>query len=281
MEKNLIASLLRVYHSDKPRQAASKVLTRFAGEFNIGQQVGASLLFSAADRLVIRALLLKTENIDAATTTHDQWQGLSRTDSLALGSNEKLSDVAVRAERVAIKTLPGKPLLLDQQRIALPTGANLDLDWHRVAGHCGHCSVLLVENWEAFALIHQATLDLSRAGDNPLLLFRGSPFVYRQDATLSLLRQLALPVFAFVDLDPAGLVIAHSLPCFAGLIAPPADALRSALAATGNEQRYRSQLPETQAALDAAQHPEIIANWQLLQEYGKALPQEYFLLHRS
>lgn len=279
MEKNLITSLLLVYHSDKPRQKASKVLLQFIEMYNIGQRVGASLAFSDADRTEIRALLA-TEGIDAATTTHDQWNGLSRTESLELGSNEKLTDAPVRPDRVAVKALPGKFLLLDQQSIALPAGANLDLDWRWVVAHYGHTSVLLVENWEAFDRIHQVTFDLSRAGENPLVVFRGSP-VYRQDYVMSLLHGLALPVFAFVDYDPSGLVIAHSLPHFAGFMAPPADQLETALAATRNHNRYRSQLPETQAVLNEARHPEIIVHWRLLQKYGKALPQEYFLMERA
>ncbi|MGV8900481.1 MAG: DUF7281 domain-containing protein [Burkholderiaceae bacterium] len=279
MEKNLIASLLRVYHSDKPRQHASKVLIQFIETYNIGQRIGASLAFSAADRETIRALLLAEERIDAATTTHDQWDDLSRTESLELGSNEKLTDAPVRPDRVAVKALPGKSLLLDRQSITLPLGANLDLDWRWMGAHCGHASVLLVENWEAFDRIHQATFDLSRAGENPLVVFRGSP-VYRQDYAMSLLHGLALPVFAFVDYDPSGLVIAQRLPHFAGLITPPTDQLQTALTASSNHHRYRSQLPQAQAVLNAAQHPEIIAHWRLLQIHGKALPQEYFLMER-
>lgn len=276
MEKNLITSLLRVCHSDKSRQHASKVLLQFIEDYNIGQPIGASLSFSAADKKTICAMLAK-EGIDAATTTHDQWTGLSRAESLEYGSNEKLTDAPVRPDRVAVKALPGKFLLLDQQSIALPAGANLDLDWRWMVAHCGHASVLLVENWEAFDRIHQLTFDLSRAGENPLVVFRGSP-VYRQDYAMSLLRGLALPVFAFVDYDPSGLVIAQSLPHFAGLIAPSADKLQTALAATSNHSRYRSQLAQAQAVLNAAQHPEIIAHWRLLQIHGKALPQEYFLM---
>lgn len=279
MEKNLIVSLLRVCRSDKPRQNRSNVLIQFIADYNIGRQDGASLTFSAADRETIHALLA-TEGIDAATTTHDQWNDLSRAESLEYGSNEKLTDAPVRPDRVAVKALPGKSLLLDRQSVALPAGANLDLDWHWMTAHCGHTSVLLVENWEAFDRIHQLTFDLSRAGENPLVVFRGSP-VYRPDYALSLLRGLALPVFAFVDYDPSGLVIAQNLPHFAGLIAPPADQLRIALAATSNHSRYRSQLQQAQAVLNAAQHPEIIAHWRLLQTHGKALPQEYFLMERD
>jgi hypothetical protein len=279
MEKALITSLLRVYHNDKPRYGASGVLIRFIDEYNIGQRIGASLSFTNSDKEDIRKLLLATEGINAATTVPDQWNGLSRSESLSHGSNEKLTDVSVRAGRVAVKALPGKSLLLDQQSISLPIGCNLDLDWHWLAEHCDHTSVLLVENWEAFDEIHQITFDLSRAGENPLVVFRGSP-VYRQDYAVSLLTVLSLPVFAFVDYDPAGLVIAQSLPYFAGLISPPMNDLQSAMATTKNHSRYRSQLPEAQVVLNNANHPEIVEHWRLLQIYGKALPQEYFLIER-
>ena len=280
MEKGLILSLLRVYHSDQPRQAATVSLMQFVDDYNIGQRLGASLAFSAADRASIRQLLLSAEGIDAATTHPSQWNGLSRTASLVQGGNEKMTDAVVRRDRVAIKALPARSLLLDGQRIALPPGANLDLAWPWVAAHCGHTSALLVENWEAFEAVHQVTFDLSRAGDNPLVVFRGSP-VYRPDHALALLQKLRLPVFALVDYDPAGLVIAQSLPHFAGLMAPPLPELASALKACTNHVRYRSQLMQAQAALEGAGHPEIAAYWKLLQAHGAALPQEYFLMPRA
>lgn len=248
-------------------------------DYNIGQPIGASLAFSAADRAAIRQVLLSTQGIDAATTDVGCWNGLSRTASLAHGDNEKMTSAAVRQDRVAIKALPGKSLRLDGQRIALPPGANLDLAWQWLAAHCGHASILLVENWEAFEAVHQMTFDLSRAGDNPLVVFRGSP-VYRQDHVVGLLNGLARPVFALVDYDPAGLVIAQSLPHFAGLIAPPLPELAGALMASTNHARYRSQLAQAQAVLNDAIHPDIVAYWKLLQAHGKALPQEHFLMPR-
>ena len=280
MEKTLIATLLRVYHSEKPRYAASAVLTRFVDDFNVGQRLGASLSFTANDRASIRKLLISMEGIDAAVTFPDQWEGLSRTASLAHGSNEKMTDAAVRQERVAIKALPGKCLVLDGQWIVLPAGVNLDVAWPWVAAHCEHTSVLLVENWEAFEAIQQFTFELSRAGDNPLVLFRGSP-VYRPDHALALLNGLALPVFALVDYDPAGLVIAQSLPHFAGLLAPSLTELTKALKVCTNHARYRSQLGQAQAVLNSTEHADIAACWKLLQAHGNALPQEYFLMPRS
>lgn len=280
MEKTLIISLLRVYHSDKLRHAASGVLSRFVEDFNIGQRVRTSLVFSNTDRESIRKLLLINEGIDAETTQVGQWDGLSRTESLEYSNNEKMTSSSVRQGRVAVKALPGKFLHIDGQRISVPLGANLDLHWQRLVAHCGHTSVLLVENWEAFDTIHRITFDLSRAGENPLVVFRGSP-VYRQDYVVALLQELALPVFALVDYDPSGLILAQSTPYFFGLMVPPEQELLSALKAIKNYSRYRSQLIQAQAVLNNSQHPDIVAHWKLLQEHGSALPQEYFLLKRT
>ncbi|WP_108645595.1 DUF7281 domain-containing protein [Polynucleobacter rarus] len=279
MEKNLINSLLRIYHGEKDRYAASGVLTRLMEDFNIGQRVGTSIVFSNNDRDSIRKLLA-TEGIDVETTQLGQWQELSRTDSLEFSHNEKMTNASVRQGRVAVKALPGNLLWLGDEKISLPISSNLDIDWRWLVGNCDHTSVLLVENWEAFDRIHEVTFDLSQAGKNPLVVFRGSP-VYRQDYVIALLNVLALPVFAFVDLDPSGLILAQSTPHFEGLMVPPTLELVSALKSVKNYSRYRSQLIQSQSILNNSTHPDIVKHWKLLQEYGTALPQEYFLMKRT
>ena len=280
MEKNLINRLLHIYQSDKPRYTVSDGLARFAEDFNIGQRVGASsLTFSQADRASIFRLLAK-EGIDARTTQVGQWDGLSRAEALEYSNNEKMTGASVRQHRVAVKALPGRCLQIDKQKILLPTGSNLDLNWQWLLQRCAHTSVLVVENWEAFDAVDCITFDLCRAGDNPLVVFRGSP-VYRQDYVMALLQGLERPVFALVDYDPSGLVLAQSLPHFAGLMVPPEHELLAGLKSIKNHARYRSQLIQAQATLNRSQHPDIVANWKLLQEHGTALPQEYFLLARS
>jgi len=279
MEKNLISSLLRVYHSEKTRFTASATMSRFVETYNIGHVKGASVVFAESDKRDIATLLQATDGIDAASTTAEGWNFLSRTESLALGANEKLTSATVRNDRVAVKALPGKPLRVGCQEVHLPEGANLDINWHLVSRENGHGSVLVVENWEAFEHIERVTFDLCAAGQNPLVVFRGSP-VYRQDHIRSLLENLRLPVYAFVDFDPAGLVIAQGLPHFVDLMSPGLDELERAFGACTNTERYQSQLPETQALLDAANHPAVVAHWRLQKKHGKALPQEYFLAVR-
>ena len=275
MEKNLIKRLLQICQSSEARFPRSKGLNQFQQDYNIGTVMGASLNFSPQDKSQIRALLLKTESIDADTTDPTQWDGLSRTDSLVWGSNEKLTHSAVRQQRVAIKHLPQQALLLGGTRLVLPEGSNLDVNWHTITQQSHHDTVLVVENWEAFERIHQAQLDFSPAGKNPLVVFRGSP-VYQQDHTIALLEALQRPVFAFVDFDPAGLVLAQGLHYFQDIILPPMTMLESYLQACTNHERYQKQLPQTAQTLNSSQHANIARVWEMLKYQGVALPQEYF-----
>ena len=124
----------------------------------------------------------------------------------------------------------------------------MDLARPWVRAHCEHTLFLLAENWEAFEAVHQVTFVVSRASNNPLVVFRGS-LAYRPDHALVMLDGLGLPVFASVDYDPAG------LPHFSGLTA--------------------------QDVLEGTAPSEVVACWEPLQADDKALPQEYFLIPRA
>ncbi|AZN35880.1 DUF7281 domain-containing protein [Iodobacter ciconiae] len=277
MEKSLIKTLLRIVQSDENRFAPSLGLTQFANNHQIGRQQGKSYLFNATDKQIIKDLLKIEAGIDANSTRPDAWDGLSRTESLALASNEKLSRSNVRLNRVAVKALAGRALCLGDEAMKLPDGSHLELDWQQVSLLNRHDGVVLVENWEAFENIHNLQFEPNIACSNPLVIFRGMPQVYRQDYSIELLETLKLPVYAFVDFDPAGLMIALSTPHFMSLIAPPNDMLDAAFKACTNVVRFQSQLPETQAVLEQCTHSEISHYWQLFKNAGVALPQEYFL----
>ena len=276
MEKRLIQTLLRICASNDERvQSPSSALMRFCADYNIGWSKGASMIFSEQDKELI-AGVLKEDGVDADAAKDVEWNTLTRAEALQFAQNEKMTSASVRVGRVAIKSLPGRPLLLGRELVNLPAGTNLDASWAQVAELCAHESVLLIENWECFERIHQVTLDLTRAGENPLVLFRGSP-IYQQDSTSNLLKALAVPVIAFVDFDPAGLLIAQGLPHFAGLIWPNKDELVPALLAARNHERYLMQLGQTRGALEGTTNTEISECWALLRHFGAALPQEYFI----
>ena len=136
--------------------------------------------------------------------------------------------------------------------------------------------MLVVENWEAFERIHQVNFNLAAAGENPLVVFRGSP-VYQQNHLVSLLQALELPVFAFVDFDPAGLLLAQSFPYFNALVAPPMEVLQAALRQCTNHARYQEQLSQASKSLNETEHTQVKKLWSMLQEFGVALPHEFFI----
>jgi hypothetical protein len=277
MEKSLVKTLLRIVHSDDEKTSSSLGLKLFANTHQIGHQQGRSYVFNSADKQIIKDLLKIEAGIDADSTRPDAWDGLSRMESLALGSNEKLSQSNVRLNRVAVKALVGRTLCLGDEAMKLPDGSHLELDWRQAALLNRHDGVMLIENWEAFENIHNLQFELNIACSSPLVVFRGMPQMYRQDHVIALLDALKLPVYAFVDFDPSGLVIALSTPYFVSLIAPPNDMLDAAFKACTNVVRFQSQLPETQAVLEQCTHSEISHYWQLFKNAGVALPQEYFL----
>ena len=275
LSKQRVRALLRVVQSSEERFGASRVLTSLLDTYGIGRSKGAGLLFDADDKARIRAIL-RAEGIDPSTDPA-AWDAISRAEALRLGPDEKFAATPVKRQRVAIKTLPGRPLNLDGRALILPPACHLDVEGPTVAGLLAHETALLVENWEPFNRIDDIDLDFSPAGDNPLVLWRGDRSDTRTDHALALLRGLDVPVWAFVDYDPAGLLIAAGLPRLAGIIAPELARLEQDLA-QGLPQRYQDQLPMAAAALDASRNEPVRRLWALIRRHGRALPQEHYLV---
>lgn len=275
MDKRLVKVLLRVVQMTEECFPGSKTLRGFLDDYHIGWTKGASYCFDATAKASIRALL-QAQGI-APETPPDAWDGLTRVESLALGRNEKWAGGPARRDRVAVKTLPGRPLLIGHESILLPPRCHLEADTLEIAGNVQHDTVLLVENWECFDRIHAVQLDFSPAGVNPLVIWRGGSGEARADASQRFLKTLNRPVWAFVDYDPAGLVIAATLPGLQGIIAPETAVLAELLDKHGLEDRYRMQLPAAAPSLDRTGHPAVALLWPMLREAGRALPQEIFI----
>jgi hypothetical protein len=109
-----------------------------------------------------------------------------------------------------------------------------------------------------------------------LVVWRGDKEDSPTNAAMTFLRALDRQTWAFVDFDPAGLLIAGSLPNIVGVLAPNLEILSTMLQG-GLEDRYRLQLPATEKTLNASNQPDIVQLWKLIRRIGRALPQEAFL----
>jgi hypothetical protein len=275
ISKGTAQSLLRVLQSPSVREEfpASKVLREFVAENGIGLISHNKAIFGHFHKERIRALLLAM-NIDPDTAP-DAWSDCTRTKALAIGPDEKWTERKVRGSRIAIKALEGCSLIIDGRPLWLPRGANLEWSVGESLSRVAHSAVVVVENWETFEEIDWLQVDFSPAGSNPLILWRGGGQNATVGAAYEFLRGYGKPVWSAPDYDPAGLLIAASLPNLAGVLSPPAEKLVAMLESCRLHQRFMDQLPGAQAALNAATHADIKRLWAIVQHHGKALPQEY------
>ncbi|XLZ71481.1 DUF2399 domain-containing protein [Massilia sp. SR12] len=278
--KQLAQSLLKVVQSpaDRVHFPASKMLMAFVAESGIGTVQGRNILFNAAhkDRL---CAWLRADDIDPTVST-DAWATAGRAAALELGPDEKWAGLAVRANRVALKTLQGRPLRCGRESLYLPPRANLECDVAEALERTGHTTVVVVENWEVFERIDDLELDLRPSGDNPLIVWRGGARA-SIGAAMNFLAAFNQPVWSAPDYDPAGLAIAARLPHLQGILAPPDEVLRDLLRASKLQERYQAQLSGAQAVLDQAKHPDVCRLWSIVKVSRNALPQECLCKRRG
>jgi hypothetical protein len=284
MDKRLINTLLDVLHSPDRRIRASRGLSVFCEEYNLGMKQGASLVFSEKDKSEIGRILQGEMGIEPSTTTSASWKQLDRSQSLGLAHDEKLSGHSVGAGRLRLKTLAERPLQVAGGSWTLPSRADLGLDFEAVLGNrIGHDALLVVENLQTFDDIHEVGSDVMGvlADRDPLVLYRGdAQGGARADAVHALIERTVVPVYAFVDFDPAGLIIASGLPRLDQVLSPELRKLETLIQTSGITQRYLVQVAAASYALERLESdPRIASLWDVIRRVGKALPQEFF--HRA
>jgi hypothetical protein len=274
IDKSLAISLLRVVQSSPERVefGVSAILRQFVTDSGIGVMHGRKIIFTEGHKERIRTWL-SADNIDPGTPV-DAWAGLGRSDALNIGPDEKWAGEAVRAQRISIKALKGRPLLVDGQSIYLPPLANMEWSYQEALESLLHDAVIVVENWEAFERINDFQVDMSYVSTNPLILWRGGGSNVSVGASTRFVEAYRRPVWSAPDYDPEGLAIASRLPHLVGVLAPQEDVLRRLLTEAKLHGRYSKQLPGAQSTLEQATHPDVKRLWALVRETANALPQE-------
>lgn len=226
MDQKFVKPLQKVLISKTTGISLTQTLSEFIEIYQIGMIRGKSCYFSEAEKREIRELLEKKGHGPEMVDIGD----LSRIERLEHTSFEKHHGEVLKKGRMDVKTLGLEPLLLDGRCINLPTGAHLNVKVRSLKLSCGHTSILVVENFECFDHIHEARI---KAGSlsNPLVIYRGDS-ESRMDDVIDFLSSARLPVFAFSDLDPAGLLISSRLPHFAGFLAPSISVIEEVLASS-------------------------------------------------
>jgi len=241
-------------------------------------------VFSDKHKAEIGEVLRGKMGIDPTTTTADSWKNLERSESLLLAKDEKLAGCIVSDNRLRVKPLPGHVLQIADNGWSLPDRVDIGVDLGAIIkSEIYHDSLLIVENLQTFNDIHMLDpVMMDRICDlfvcDPLVVYRGDPCGGAQvDTVHRLINATRLPVIAFVDFDPAGLVIASSLPRLNMVLAPQLQVLEKILKAHGITSRYIKQVAKMGQAMQRVQeNVHTSPLWDIIHAVGKALPQEYF-----
>lgn len=284
MDKRLINTLIKICQSAETRFTPGKALLEFADIYNLGLRKGSSMLFDEKAKAEIALLLKARAGVDAGTVTPKTWAGKGRAESLNLAKDEKLAGGVVDEGRIRVKALRGRSVSVCDRQLPLPAGGDLGIEVEMVLGSpILHDGILLVENKQTFNEIWDVEEGLLLSADfsNPLVLYRGdAEGGARADAANRLITSTSVPVHAFVDFDPAGMVIATGLPRLDKLVSPDLTELVRLLDDRGLSDRFLEQLAATPMALEKLEVDPLIGPiWAVIKKAGKALPQEFF--HRS
>lgn len=213
----------------------------------VGTKRGKSVYFNERDR---QGMLEWLEAKGFSSEPVDM-NGMSRAERLEVTPHEKAGGEAVKRNRISIKALAEQALVIGAQPINLPEESHLDVDWKKVVSQVGHRCIMVVENYENFNRIHETSFKLPVEYRSPLVVYRGDPNESRIDNVLAFLGEAKLPVLAFVDADPAGVVIAASLPWLVGMVTPDLSTLNQQLSSPkiGRRDLFQNQYPSFQNAI--------------------------------
>lgn len=255
---------LQELSAERPQQRRSAVALHFCTHFGIGSVAGRQVVYRESDFARAAQILA---GLQAPATPLGA--GASRADAAAFpGMSEKSGTRAPHADSVAVRPLGGCELA--GRPLHAPARSYFVLTIEE-ATRVGARRLLFVENLETFRELERYRWLC--AGEGTLAIWRGDRTFSPADA-LAVVRARTEPVWAFTDFDPAGLGIALGLPRLQRLALPLAQWLTSAARGARARQLFFDSLPQWEAALSRADHPEIRTAWELMLQLRAGVSQE-------
>lgn len=187
------------------------------------------------------------------------------------GLSEKSLSAAPHSGTIAIKCLGC--CLLGTTPLVTPPGSYFVVT-PEIGRHITCDRLMLIENLETFRHLEQYTW-IDFVNKNVMVIYRGDTALSTGDVSL-LLQTRSEPIWAFVDFDPAGLVIANSLPSdtLERLILPSWSSLRFLADTPRGRQLFDDQYSYAQGALNRTVHPLLKSAWEVMLELRSGVTQE-------
>jgi len=262
-----ILFLQRLVEGLPTQRAAGVVAKHFSEHFSLGQHVGRFIEYRSEHHRMALSLLQAHDlpvNKPSARAL--------RADSAKFGGlSEKSLSAAPHSGSIAIKCLGN--CLLDSTPLVTPPSSYLVVT-PEIGQHITCDRLMLIENLETFRHLEQYTwIDFSNK--SVMVIYRGDTDLSTGDVAL-FLQTRSEPIWAFVDFDPAGLVIANSLPSgtLERLILPAWSLLRLLADTPRGRQLFDEQYSYAQGALNRTEHPLLKNAWEVLLELRSGVTQE-------
>ncbi|MDW5443820.1 hypothetical protein [Polaromonas sp. SM01] len=262
-----VTFLQRLVSERPPSRRAGDAARFFCDHYSLGVSIG-SLVEYRGGHYETAERLLRAHNLPVVA----MGPYATRADSAVYGGmSEKSLSVAPHSKSVAVKCL-GR-CVLDGHVLYSPEGSYIVLTpEHAQRVVCQR--LLVVENLETFrALESYAWID--RHGLDVLAIYRGDVELPNKDAAEVIKCRQEL-IWGFFDFDPAGLVMANSLPVgrLERVVLPSQAWLQQAANTPRGRQLFDSQVASFGKVLDEAVHADIIVLWQLMKRLRSAVTQE-------
>ncbi|WP_338413755.1 hypothetical protein [uncultured Sphaerotilus sp.] len=266
-----ILFLQRLVRERPTQRRVGEVSQHFCEHYSLGTMVGRQVEYRDEHHRMAESLL---RNHDLPVTP--MAAGASRSDVAAFGGlSEKALSAAPHAGSVGIKCIGD--CMLNASALRTPEGTYL-VAAPEVAVRVTCDRLMLVENLETFRQLERYNW-IDYRGLAVLAVYRGDSALSTGDA-LKLVRTRSEPVWAFVDFDPAGLVIANALPAerLERVVLPPVAWLRKAAETVRGRQLFDEQDQKARLGLDRAAHPDVRSAWVELRKLRSGVTQERMLL---
>lgn len=262
--------LQRLVGERPPQRRVGVVSRHFCEHYSLGTMVGRRIEYRD-EHLRMAEALLRNHDLPVEPMAAQA----SRADVATYGGlSEKALSAAPHAGSIAVKCVDD--CALDSCVLQTPEGTYLVVT-PEVGRRISCDRLLLVENLETFRQLERYRW-IHYQGLAVLAVFRGDSALSTGEA-LKLVRERPEPIWAFVDFDPAGLVIANSLPRdrLERIVLPGLSWLRQAAKTSRGRQLFDEQEPKARAGLDRAEHPEVRAAWAEMRALRSGVTQERML----
>lgn len=271
MQSSLITRLSRMVVERPARPPSGKAITEWMEENGLLVHAGRGVAFRAGaiERIENILMGLGVDPYGAALID----DAMPRSQVRRIAAYEKTGGHVLARDRVLIRAIPGNPLRLGHD-IRLPEGASLDVGLDEVVRTGRHHAIMVIENRECFDRLEHLTFRPDIYDLEPLVVFRGSPFV--SAGSRRLVAKAGLPVHVFGDYDPAGIAIAATMPHAVALVLPHHDVLYREILRAPNHDLHMAQISQAAPIMERA--PSWLTNDRdrVLTERC-AIPQESFL----